>query len=261
MLYVYGIVDSCRFETIPGDGHEGGDIVPVPSGALAAAVSVLPACSIEATPQSVWRHERVLERLMLEHAVLPLRFGTVCRDADALRECLLYSSDGLVNDLERVSGKVEIALRIVEDDRRSALPGRSWERACISTTDRQSGEAARGILNAPGKDRPAGRGAAYLRARLQRVRGEMAREDSGKRLEQLLRQRLDLVAKDVVCALPADGSAAFLLSCLVERDRVTEFADALDHFRRDYPQFDVTCTGPWAPYSFVAAAPLSGRQQ
>jgi hypothetical protein len=47
---------------------------------------------------------------------------------------------------------------------------------------------------------------------------------------------------------------------LVERDRVPAFADALERFRDDHPQFDVTCTGPWPPYSFVAAAPLSGAQ-
>ncbi|MGA7674196.1 MAG: GvpL/GvpF family gas vesicle protein [Rhizomicrobium sp.] len=253
MLYVYGIVDSHCFEIIPNEGHEANDIVPVLCGAFVAAVSVLSARTIEATPQNVWRHERVLERLMQDHTVLPLRFGTICPDADALREFLVHSTNELLNDLERVRGKVEIALRIVDDDRSVELPG-GYLRDCVPT--RQTAEAVPG--KASNDDELVGRGAAYLRARLRHHHGEMAREDSGKRLGRMLRQHLDAVLKDVVCAMPADASAGYLVSCLVERDRVSAFADALDRFRGDHPRFDVSCTGPWPPYSFVAAAPLSG---
>jgi len=234
MFYVYGIVDTRYFEPLPGAGHEAGDVVPIPSGRLAAVVSALSVCKIEATPQNVWCHERVLERLMPEHAVLPLRFGTTCRDADALEEYLLHSAGGLANDLERVRGKVEIALRIMEDTRQIELPQEA--------------------LN---DDGPAGRGAAYLRSRLQYHRCEMAQQDSSKWLENMLRQYFDPVAKDLICAAPADASTGFRVSCLVERDRVAVLADALDRFRSDHSNFDVTCTGPWAPYSFVAAPPVS----
>ena len=247
MLYVYGIVDSQRFETIPGEGHEAGDITPIPCGALAAAVSVLSSSTIERTPQSVWRHERVLERLMQDHAVLPLRFGAICRDAQVLRECLFRSSDGLVKNLERVRGMVEMALRIVEDDRRHAeLPPGFWEDDRLPNVDRDTGD-------------PVGRGTAYLRGRLQRRRREQAREDEGRQLEHLLRQQLHAVSKDVICAVPADASAGFVASCLVERDRVTDFAATLERFRGHHPQFDVSCTGPWAPYSFVAVPPVWPR--
>lgn len=261
MLYVYAIVDSHRFETIPGEGHEAGDVAPLPCGAFAAAVSVISAGTIEATPQSVWRHERVLERLMQDHAVLPLRFGAICRDADALREYLPYSADGHRNDLERVRGKVEIALRIVEDDRHVELPGGCLERDRVRATNRQTEKAVPGILDASNDDKPAGRGAAYLRARLQRLHGDMAKEDRAKRFGRMLRRELDAVLNDVVCAPPADASAGYHVSCLVERGRVAAFADALDRFRGDHPQFEVSCTGPWAPYSFVAAAPLCGGLQ
>lgn len=259
MLYVYAIVDSHRFETIPGEGHEAGDITPLPCGALAAAVSVISTRTIEATPQSVWRHERVLERLMQDHAVLPLRFGTICPDAAALREYLAYSADGHRNDLERVRGKVEIALRIVEDNRHVELPGGGLQRDRFPTTNRLSGDSGAG--DAPNDGEPAGRGATYLRARLQRLHGDMAKEDRGKRLEQLLRRQLDAVLKDVICAPPSDASAGYHVSCLVERGRVAAFADALDRFRQDHPQFEVSCSGPWAPYSFVAAPPLCGGLQ
>ena len=55
MLYVYGIVDVHRFETIPSEGHEASDVVPVSCGAFAAAVSVLSCRIIAATPHGLRR--------------------------------------------------------------------------------------------------------------------------------------------------------------------------------------------------------------
>ncbi len=249
MLYIYGIVDSHDFETIPGEGHEERDVVAVPFGPLAAAVSTLPALGIQATAQSVWRHQLVLGRLMRDHAVLPLRFGTTCRDADGLRESLLDSVDGFVSDLTRVGGKVELALRIVDDSASDA----------ISTIKRQIGETVPNMPVVSNDGAPTGRGAAHLRARRLALCGEMAREDRANRMAWLLREYFNDVLSDVACVAPADISAAFLVSCLVEFDRVTAFGEALDRFRQDHPHFAVTCTGPWAPYSFVAAMPNSMR--
>ena len=60
---------------------------------------------------------------MQDHTVLPLRFGTICPNADALREFLVHSTNELLNDLGRVHGKVELALRIVDDNKSAQLPG------------------------------------------------------------------------------------------------------------------------------------------
>jgi hypothetical protein len=249
MLYVYGLVDCGGFETIPGDGHEAGDVVCVSCGAFAAAVSVYSARTIDATPQNVWRHERILERLMQDHTVLPLRFGTICPDADALRDFLVLSAGGFLENLGRVRGKVELALRIVDDNRGADLLG-----DCSRVPSRQPSDIVPNRLSASNDDEPVGRGAAYLRTLLQHRHGEFVREDSANRLALLLRRQLDVVLDDVVCTAPVEASAYYRISCLVERDQVLAFADALERFRGDYPRFDVTCTGPWPPYSFVAVA-------
>jgi len=254
MLYVYGIVDCDRFETISSEGQEAGEVVSLSCGAFAAAVSVISACTIEATQQNVWRHERVLERLMRHYTVLPLRFGTICPDTDALREFLLLSADDFLENLGRVRGKVEIALRIVDDNISAPLPG---EGPRVLTANHQFADTHSGPFNASNDDEPAGRGAAYLRARLQHHHNESAREAGGQRLAQMLRQQLDTLLDDVVCAAPADAATGYRVSCLVERVRVSEFSDALGQFRADYPRFAVTCTGPWPPYSFVTARPLA----
>jgi hypothetical protein len=41
---------------------------------------------------------------------------------------------------------------------------------------------------------------------------------------------------------------------LVRRDTVPEFTRAVDAYVATHPELTVLCTGPWAPYSFAAAA-------
>ncbi len=238
MLYVYAIVDSRRFAPLAGKGHEGADVVLVPCGPCAAAVSTFSAHTIAPTPQNVWHHERVLECLMLGHAVLPLRFGTICRDADVLRDCLPSTPDGYQCNFARVYGRVEMALRLL--DRTPAPYAGPTPRSEIDRT-------------------PEGRGTSYLRSRADRIRHELDTEDRGKTLEQVLRRVLAAVLDDVICLPHDDGSSRYRISCLVERNRIGAFTGALEDFCGGHPQFDVSWTGPWAPYSFGTTPQLSER--
>jgi hypothetical protein len=228
MLYVYAIVDGPTFEPLSGEGFEMADVTAISCGPFAAAVSELQTAVEPATAENVWHHEHVLEQLMQHYTVLPLRFGMICADASALTTVLQGATCGLVRDLECVRGKVEIALHIA------------------GTAADELPEAVAG----------AGRGAAYINARVYRHRREQAREAEAAQLSELLRHRLDPDLKDVHCVpAPATG---FLVSCLVERDRVGAFTGALDRLQADYPYLDVVMTGPWPVYSFVATAPLTG---
>jgi hypothetical protein len=225
MLYVYGVVDVPYFAVLAGEGFEAADVVAASCGTLAAAVSVLSAGAIAATPPNVRHHEKVLERLMAAHTVLPMRFGSVCADADALQAMLMRSQDGLRSDLERVCGKVEIALRIADE----------------GGPEEAQNEAGTG----------GGRGTAYLRSRQQCYCSERTREDAAARLGLLLRQHLAPALDDIDC-VPAPSSG-YRVSCLVARERVSQFTAALSGFAHDHPNYTASVTGPWPPYSFVSA--------
>jgi hypothetical protein len=43
-------------------------------------------------------------------------------------------------------------------------------------------------------------------------------------------------------------------SYLVESDQVDEFAALVRDLQQTNPDLTVSCTGPWAPYSFVGAS-------
>jgi len=81
-----------------------------------------------------------------------------------------------------------------------------------------------------------GDGAAYMRARLTE---QHALDD--------VHRALAAEARDSV---RADGEAGYLVS----RDDVDAFASAVERLLESHPSLDLLCTGPWAPYSFAAAA-------
>ena len=233
MLYVYGIVGSPSFEAAVS-GHEGAGVFPVRCGDVAAAAAAL-SRGIAPEPQNVWCHEQVLEALMHRHAVLPLRFGTLVPDGDALCDKLRRMYSALMRDLARVGGKVEFALRVT---------GIAKDCPLVPDAEQVSDGA---------EPLPPGKG--YLLARAERLRERSAKEDAARRIERMLRPHLDPAADDAVWEPAPQRRMTLCASYLVGRNGMSRFTGAVDDACARYPALDVTCTGPWAPYSFVTVRP------
>jgi hypothetical protein len=77
-------------------------------------------------PDALWAHERVVEELMAERTVLPMRFASTFADEAALRAFLVERHDELVALLARVRGRVEYAVRAVQPGRAPAASGREY---------------------------------------------------------------------------------------------------------------------------------------
>src|SRR5919198_2683054 len=112
MTVVYGIVPA---ET-PLDGAPtgigGAPVSRVVSGGLAALVSPVEGDELRATRRDLLSHSAVLERAIAAGPVLPLRFGIVLRDEDAVAEELLEPRrDELTALLQRVERLVELRVK------------------------------------------------------------------------------------------------------------------------------------------------------
>ena len=82
----------------------------VRSGAL--SVLCAPAVEHEVTAESLWRREALIEELMEERDLLPVRFGTLVPDERAAASAIAERRDELTAGLERVRGAVELGLRV-----------------------------------------------------------------------------------------------------------------------------------------------------
>ena len=103
----------------------------VRSGGLSALCA--PAVEHEVTPDALWRHEELLEELMRERAILPVRYGTLVEDDDAAARAVAERRDEFAQGLERVRGAVELALRVEqrepEPPAADVVSGRDYLRA------------------------------------------------------------------------------------------------------------------------------------
>jgi len=97
-------------------------------GRVAAVVSRHEdAAEVEVSEESLWAHEAVVEALMADRAVLPVRFGGDFGEKDALRVDLEPRLDELERDLARLRGRVELGVRVLARERAEApVSGRDY---------------------------------------------------------------------------------------------------------------------------------------
>lgn len=204
-------------------------------GDIAAVVSSLSTNVISPTEVNLWRHERVVETLMTNHTVLPMRFGTMIDDETAVHKVLERYYQNFTASLNRVRGRVELGLRVLWDDAKRGGIGAEVQRWHRNSSLRSI----------------AGNGRRYLLNRL-----------AADRQHQLLRQKMENLAEDVhapLSHLAAESTLQVFVTpqlpltaaYLVERDGIVDFQKEVDSLSSAYPLLHFLCTGPWPPYNFV----------
>lgn len=235
MLYVYGILDAPCLGTATIRGHSGERVYPISSGELAVAVSDLRRAEIEPSEESVWCHERVLETLMERHAVLPARFGLIAI-ADRLLAILRDRRKELLQNLELVGGKAEMALRL----------------------SRGRVDPVSSLQVKPASARKAALGTAYLEARMEGLHRSEEMKDWARDAEHAVRSRLDRFSADSIWDIAEGQALSVKASYLARREEIPVFVQAVEEISRSHVDIRVTCTGPWAPYSFVNVQAMAG---
>jgi hypothetical protein len=185
----------------------------VPIDGLAAVCT--PAGDAEVSPEELWRHEEVVEALMADRDLLPVRYGTRLEDEAAVARAVGERRDELAAALDRVRGAIELSVRAVDNGNRSS--------------DFSAEEATSG--------------AEYLRlrARLEEGHDQVARA---------LDEPLSALARASVTGRPRPPEL-FRAAYLVERDAVERFAAEVARLQSTNTGLSILCTGPWPPYSFT----------
>jgi hypothetical protein len=106
-----------------------------------------PAERRQLTAEVLWRHEEVVESLMAERDLLPMRFGTLVQDDEAAVRALDERREELKASLDRVRGAVELSVRAATDASSEGtavgLSGTEYMRAKAHRTE------AAGLLHEP----------------------------------------------------------------------------------------------------------------
>lgn len=210
MIALYAITDHPT-PPVPELGHP---VRVVASGDLAAVWG--PVIEGELTASALWEHERVVEALMDDRDVLPVRYGTRLLDEAAAAQALQDNRAQFAATLGAVRGAVELAVRVFPAEAPEPEP---------SSEPRTGTE--------------------YLRARARSVAEEA---DAATAVHEPLAH----AARAVTVAQGHRPGELLRAAYLVDRDTTESFSARVRDIQDDNPQLRITCTGPWPPYSFVA---------
>ena len=273
-LYAYAIVRLRNGDPSPApmDGVGGRPVRTISRGGLAALISDL-------TPQGgttisdalrdpsvvkdmVLDHHRVLQSMVEQCTVLPLRFGAVFASDDSVEAELDAHREALCEALERIDGACEWGVKIFGD------------RAILRSRPAEETPALRAAL----RNRSS---AKWLSPAIRAARQQIAATTEGRAF--FLRRKLEEIAEEEVeraighCIansrrlLTSTARAAATLKTqpqaihgrtdemvwngayLVSKDREDRFFECIAALKQAHGPsgFDYECTGPWPPSSFA----------
>jgi hypothetical protein len=113
--YLYAIISGPDERTYGDFGIDGTTVYVISDGSVAAVVSDVPKKKIRPERRHLAAHQEVLRRLMEEITPLPMTFGIIADGPKAIQRILSCNQQVLGNQLHRVSGKVEMGLRVTWD--------------------------------------------------------------------------------------------------------------------------------------------------
>ncbi len=241
--YVYGIFpgDIKLNNELAGVGDPPGEIRIVRSGDIAALVSTVHLDRPLGTPEDLTAHPQILDACIAEVPVLPIRFGAVLTDDDAVASELLEA-----NHDEFAS-----ALRELEGTAQYVVKGRYDEGAMLGEILASNREAAELQEQIKGADPDATRD---LRIRL----GEIISEGVAACREadtRVLGERMEGHCAASAVREPGHELDAVNVAFLLKSGQEMELRDVIDELAEDWQgRVDLRVLGPMAPYDFVVTA-------
>jgi hypothetical protein len=238
--YLYCLIegsDTRNFGPI-GIGGRDDEVTTISYQGLSAVISNVPLNQYVVSRETMTRHEKVIEEVMKDCTVLPVRFYTVAPSVDEIRTLLKKRYAEFKGLFRYLDNKVELGLKalwtdveavfreIVEED----AEARALREKMARASSRQADAAKRA-----------------LGARMKALLGEKKAQDGERLVAPLRRISLDVRLNkthgdDMIC------NAAFLVDRRWEREFDTQ-VDELMASQGDRVKF--IYVGPAPPYSFV----------
>jgi hypothetical protein len=117
--YIYAIIETDREVNFGpmGMGKEKGDVYTTVHNGLGAVISDSPVIQYPVTRANTMTHQSVMETVMKEYPMLPVRFGTVSEGLDPIREKVLKERQSELSEtLTYMRGKIELGLKAIWKD-------------------------------------------------------------------------------------------------------------------------------------------------
>lgn len=239
--YIYCIVESSEGRNFGriGIGGRGDSVFTVGYRDLSAVVSNSPMDKYVINRENMMAHEKVIEEVMKDYTVLPVRFCTIAASAEELRSLLRRRYPEFKNLLRSMDNKVELGLRVSWKDENQVI------REIVGESEEIREQGSR-LAGEPRDDA----------SREQKV-------ELGKEVKALLEEKNEAMAERILVKLKKASldittnhltgddmvlNAAFLVDRFHER----EFDSLVDDLEAGLGEkLEFSYVGPAPPYNFV----------
>ncbi|WP_426518521.1 GvpL/GvpF family gas vesicle protein [Diaminobutyricibacter sp. McL0618] len=235
--YVYGIVRAgTPAPGLPGVGDERVEVLA--SGDLAVLVTPVVDSAEIGTPENLLAHSRVLDDVAAESAVLPMTFGTIVPDTDAImHDVLPRMRDEYLDKLRRIEGASQFTVR-----------ARYVEEVALAEVISENPEVARLRKTTSGRSEEESYYELIEEGRL--VADELEHKASGD--ARTISDRLAPVTRELVIHERSRAGDVVELVALVERTAQGDFESAVERLAAESAgRITFRLLGPQAPYDFV----------
>jgi hypothetical protein len=232
-------------------GLESAPVYAIDQNGLRAVVSDTLSTRLRPERRNITAHQAVLHVLTEENTVLPMRFGVIARNAEAVQNLLIANQKTIREHFERLNGRVEMGLRV------------SWDVANIYeyfvAVHPILSETRDEIWNKNPNDNSLRDEKIRLGNLYESLRSVDRKESTEKVKDVLFDYCEDIIENPV-----KKEKDVMNLACLVERQRLDEFAKGVFQASKLFDNvylFDYT--GPWAPHNFVTLdlhAPIAKKK-
>jgi hypothetical protein len=239
-LYLYGIIDSGDTIRDVIRGLKGSSVCNVPYCDIGAAVSEMNGSIQTATEGDILQHEEVVERLMADFTVLPMRFLSIADGIEDVISIMQSCYKDFRDNLDRLRDKREFGIKVL-------WPADKIRQDIIKALE-EAGQKTKESCTSANKK--------YVMERFKQYKIDKAFEAKADKLIRAIDKILCRFAAEK--KLQKLKTANLLLDAvyLVEKSRQNSFREAFSHIKDANAELKFLFSGPWPAYNFVV---LSGR--
>jgi len=251
-IYIYGIIDSNNGIGESVCGLKGAGVYNIPYRDIGVVASDLNGQIGDITQDSAVEHERVVEKLMINCAVLPVKFRTVFASRENVLSMMKdYYSDFRAN-LDRLRDKVEFGIKIIWPG--EAIKARldidyNKNNASVNPAGSVKGQAIDWPdLDGRLADSPAKR---FLMNAFKNYKIDKEFKEKADGCIAVVDHLFSRVAVDKKLEKLRTDNLLLNAAYLVDRNKQHDFREAFEHTRSVHCGLKYLFSGPWPPYNFV----------
>ena len=239
-IYIYCIIGSNEGRTFGpiGIGQRGDSVSTIGFNDISAVISSSPMTKYVINRENMTTHEKVIEEVMKDYTVLPVRFCTIAASAEEVRNLLRRRHSEFKGLLRDMDNKVEMGLKAVWKD--------------VSQVFHEIGEENREIRklkkNARSKSRDGDLSQKISLGKAVKEALENQKADEARSVVKMFkRTAIDVKTNDVF------GDSMFLNAAfLIDRTREKEFDFLVEDLGKEYDdRAKFKYVGPVPPFNFV----------